>query len=224
MSSVLNRRTGIHCGRVGRMSMASAAESSLWYAFFASNRTTVRLDPATPAGNAELLRLVERADVVLACDGAFGVHEAALADALAARPRTGRDRHVVLRTRRALARLPWHRIWWLAHFGRRSCDHGRRGYAAAQDVRRTELRPFPEPIPPSPALAAVNRVRDTGWRPTRPRPRPRVHSLLPRTRPHVVLVSRAAAQRLRARTGKARQPALVQRLRGHARARAARSW
>ena len=62
------------------------AASSLWYAFFASSRATVRLDPATPAGEAELARLVEGADVVLACDGAFGVREAALADALAARP------------------------------------------------------------------------------------------------------------------------------------------
>ena len=59
---------------------------SLWYSFFGSSRTVVRLEPTTPAGRAKLNALVDRADVVLACDGAFGVAQAGLADALAARP------------------------------------------------------------------------------------------------------------------------------------------
>ena len=60
-----------------------AGDDSLWYAFFASNRTTVTLDSATAEGREKLGALVDRADVILACDGAFGASEARLAEARA---------------------------------------------------------------------------------------------------------------------------------------------
>ena len=72
------RRRGPH--------LSHSDHGSLWYAFFASNRTTVRLDPSTDAGQAELARMVSEADVVLACDGAFGVDEARLEAVAATRP------------------------------------------------------------------------------------------------------------------------------------------
>ena len=60
--------------------------SSLWHAFFASNRRCLEIDPATPDGGLELRGLVKSADVVLACAGAFGVREARLQEARAPRP------------------------------------------------------------------------------------------------------------------------------------------
>ena len=69
------RRRGPHCKQ------AAAGAGSLWHAFFASNRAFVTVDPKTPAGQAELSRLVDRADVVLACTGAFGVEAARLDEA-----------------------------------------------------------------------------------------------------------------------------------------------
>ncbi len=59
---------------------------SLWHAFFASSRRFFAVDPRAAQGAAQLERLVNRADIVLACDGAFGVAEAGLSEALAHRP------------------------------------------------------------------------------------------------------------------------------------------
>lgn len=52
---------------------AGAGTTSLWYAFFGSNRRFFSVDPATRDGCAQLERLALRADVVLTCDRAFGV-------------------------------------------------------------------------------------------------------------------------------------------------------
>ena len=134
--------------------------SSLWYAFFASNRTTVRLDPATPTGEAKLARLVDRADVVLASDGAFGVQEAALADALAARPEL-----VVIDTSSFGPDGPWRD--YLAP----DLVAGALGGAVATtgDADTPPLKTFGElnfvlsgTYTAIAALAAVNRVRTTG--------------------------------------------------------------
>jgi len=56
-------------------------EDSLWFAFFASSRRSVTLDLETAAGVKELRRLVDSADVVLACAGAFAVEESGLDEA-----------------------------------------------------------------------------------------------------------------------------------------------
>ena len=134
--------------------------SSLWYAFFASNRTTVRLDLATPAGKAELATLVDRADVVLACDGAFGVQEAALGDALAGRPEL-----VVIDTSSFGPDGPWRD--YLAP----DLVAGALGGAVATtgDMDTPPLKTFGElnfvlsgTYTAIAALAAVNRVRTTG--------------------------------------------------------------
>ena len=61
-------------------------DASLWHAFFASSRRFVALQPETEAGRALLRKLVDRADVVLASTGAFGVAEADLAEARRRRP------------------------------------------------------------------------------------------------------------------------------------------
>ncbi len=63
---------------------AGEGASSLWHAFFASNRRFFSVDAGTDAGRSQLRALVGRADVVLACDGAFGVAEADLDAARAA--------------------------------------------------------------------------------------------------------------------------------------------
>ena len=65
---------------------ADDPDRSLWYAFFASSRRFFGVDPATDAGRVQLARLVERADVVLAADGAFAVADADLERAVAERP------------------------------------------------------------------------------------------------------------------------------------------
>ena len=57
---------------------------SLWHAFFASNRRFFTVDPLTDAGKTQLQRLVDAADIVLTCSGAFAVVEADL-DAAQAR-------------------------------------------------------------------------------------------------------------------------------------------
>ncbi len=82
----------------------AAGTASLWHAFFASNRNFAPLDPDTSDGKAELTRLVERADVVLACDGAFGVAEAGLAEAERRRPEL-----VVVEASSFGPEGPWHR-------------------------------------------------------------------------------------------------------------------
>jgi len=52
---------------------AGEGATSLWYAFFASNRRFFEVDPASRDGAAQLERLALRADVVLTCDHAFSV-------------------------------------------------------------------------------------------------------------------------------------------------------
>lgn len=59
---------------------------SLWYAFFASSRRRVVVDADVPQGRKLLRRLVDRADIVLACEGSFGVQAACLDEARGARP------------------------------------------------------------------------------------------------------------------------------------------
>ena len=59
---------------------------SLWYEFFGASRRAVVLDPDSAAGAAKLAALVDEADMVLCCRGAFGVDAAALEAAQARRP------------------------------------------------------------------------------------------------------------------------------------------
>ena len=73
------RRRGPKCDA------ANAEGGSLWHAFFASNRRFFAIDPATAEGRRQLRLLVDRADIVLASAGAFGVREACLDEALARR-------------------------------------------------------------------------------------------------------------------------------------------
>ena len=61
-------------------------KASLWHAFFASSRRFFAVDPSTESGKAKLDQLVDAADVVLTCTGAFGVAEADLRGAQARRP------------------------------------------------------------------------------------------------------------------------------------------
>ena len=60
--------------------------SSLWHAFFASNRRFVSLDLATSNGSTQLQNLIAHAEIVLLCKDAFAVNEADLAAAKLARP------------------------------------------------------------------------------------------------------------------------------------------
>jgi crotonobetainyl-CoA:carnitine CoA-transferase CaiB-like acyl-CoA transferase len=69
-----------------RRGPVTADGESLWYAFFASSRRCVTLDPGDAAGRARLQALIERADIVLTCAGAFGLDAVDLAAARAARP------------------------------------------------------------------------------------------------------------------------------------------
>ena len=58
------------------------AQTSLWHAFFASNRRFFSLDLNAEEGQKQLNQLLQNADIVLTCDGAFAVEEANLADRL----------------------------------------------------------------------------------------------------------------------------------------------
>ncbi len=60
--------------------------SSLWYAFFASSRRFFSADIAAAANRDRLQQLLERADIVLTCDGAFAVDALDFADARKLRP------------------------------------------------------------------------------------------------------------------------------------------
>ena len=68
------------------MQSQPAQTSSLWHAFFASNRRFVSLDLATNDGNKQLQNLIDHAEIILLCKGAFAVNEANLAAAKLARP------------------------------------------------------------------------------------------------------------------------------------------
>lgn len=59
---------------------------SLWHAFFASSRRCFAIDPDMPAQRAILQQLVERADIVLTCAGAFATSAVDLAAAWRLRP------------------------------------------------------------------------------------------------------------------------------------------
>jgi len=63
---------------------AGPGATSLWYAFFASNRRFFTLQDGPAA--AQLEALAERADIILTCDGAFGVALLDLPALQAARP------------------------------------------------------------------------------------------------------------------------------------------
>jgi crotonobetainyl-CoA:carnitine CoA-transferase CaiB-like acyl-CoA transferase len=52
---------------------AGKGVTSLWFAFYGSNRRFFTLNPATSEGAAQLNQLAASADIVLVCDGAFGV-------------------------------------------------------------------------------------------------------------------------------------------------------
>ena len=58
------------------------AQTSLWHAFFASNRRFFSLDLNAEEGQKQLNQLLQHAHIVLTCDGAFAVEEANLADRL----------------------------------------------------------------------------------------------------------------------------------------------
>ncbi|MBV1906908.1 MAG: CoA transferase [Pseudomonadales bacterium] len=64
----------------------NATPVSLWHAFFASNRRFFSLDPENAEGQKQLQKLVDRADIVLSCDGAFAVDAAQLEAAQSRRP------------------------------------------------------------------------------------------------------------------------------------------
>jgi benzylsuccinate CoA-transferase BbsE subunit/naphthyl-2-methylsuccinate CoA transferase subunit len=64
----------------------TTTDESLWYAFFASGRRFVTLAPETAEGRDRLQRLVEVADIVLTCDGAFAADAVDLTAARARRP------------------------------------------------------------------------------------------------------------------------------------------
>ena len=147
------RRRGPHAGD-------HTADDSLWYSFFASNRRFVTVDPATAAGRSELAGLVDRADIVLACDGAFGVDQAGLAEAVAKRPEL-----VVIDTSSFGPEGPWRD--YLAP----DLVAGALGGAVATtgDVDTPPLKTFGElnfilsgAYTAIAALAAANRLRETG--------------------------------------------------------------
>jgi len=60
--------------------------TSLWHAFFASSRRFVTIDLDDPADQSRLQRLVECADVVLTCDGAFATDTLDVASARTLQP------------------------------------------------------------------------------------------------------------------------------------------
>ena len=63
-----------------------ADQTSLWHAFFASNRRFFTIDPQTAAGQEQLDQLLTRADIVLTCKNAFAVSEANLTARMEQRP------------------------------------------------------------------------------------------------------------------------------------------
>ena len=60
--------------------------TSLWHAFFASNRRFFAVDANSEAGQRQIEALVERADIVLCCDGNFALQAANLAAAQKKKP------------------------------------------------------------------------------------------------------------------------------------------
>ena len=74
------RRRGPH------LEDAPEGPRSLWHVFFASSRRFFRVDLDSAAGNAQLDALIDRAQVVLCCSGAFGAEQERLDAALSRRP------------------------------------------------------------------------------------------------------------------------------------------
>jgi crotonobetainyl-CoA:carnitine CoA-transferase CaiB-like acyl-CoA transferase len=60
--------------------------SSLWHAFFASNRRFFSLDVNSDTGRSQIGKLVERSDIVLCCEGHFALDAANLTDARKKKP------------------------------------------------------------------------------------------------------------------------------------------
>jgi len=71
------RRRGPHLGGDG---------ASLWYAFFATSRRFLTIDPGRDDDRARLQQLVERAEVLLTCPGTFAIDLVDLEAARAANP------------------------------------------------------------------------------------------------------------------------------------------
>jgi crotonobetainyl-CoA:carnitine CoA-transferase CaiB-like acyl-CoA transferase len=69
----------------GASTQTDGCDTSLWHAFFASSRRFMNLNLTAQADIAKLRQLVGRADIVLSCEGAFGVNEADLGKALSDR-------------------------------------------------------------------------------------------------------------------------------------------
>ena len=74
------RQRGPHCESAGE------GLTSLWYAYFASNRRFFTLDSDEAKAGGQLVQLAEHADVLLLCDGAFGSHLLDLAELQVQRP------------------------------------------------------------------------------------------------------------------------------------------
>lgn len=65
---------------------AGAGATSLWHAFYASNRRFFTVSPDQPEAQAQLTALLGKADVVLTCDGGFAADLIDVDAALAERP------------------------------------------------------------------------------------------------------------------------------------------
>ena len=70
----------------GEENSGDGDKTSLWHVFFASNRRFFAVDPETDAGREQIQRLVNRADVILTCDGNFALDAADLTEAQQRRP------------------------------------------------------------------------------------------------------------------------------------------
>ena len=75
------RQRGPHWDTAHDGQRGAGGAQSLWHAFFASSRRFVALDPSQTVGRQLLRRLVDRADLVMTCAGAFGVADACLDEA-----------------------------------------------------------------------------------------------------------------------------------------------
>ncbi len=71
------RTRGPHLGTEG---------ASLWYAFFATSRRILTIDLQVAADLAQLQQLIERADIVLTCDGTIAAHSISIDAARVVRP------------------------------------------------------------------------------------------------------------------------------------------
>ena len=128
-----------------------------------------------------------------------------------AAPGVAGDRDVIVRAGRAVARLPGAGSG-RRRIGRRRRNHRRCGYAAAQGLRRAQLRALRRLCSHRRARRAASRAQNR-LRAARPSGGSRVHRLVLGACVDVALVSRAHAERHGAFPRAARQPALEQCLR-----------